>query len=170
MENPAQSIIFRQATLADVEQLCPLLALLFEQEADFQPDRSRQERGLRLLLKNPEFGFILCATANEMVKGMVSILFTPSLIEGGLVGVLEDMVVHPEWRRRGIGSLLLQEALGLAQSAGCTRVMLLTDDCNHEAQRFYQRAGFVSVKGRPWRLTLRHDTTSLSARTGTQDF
>ena len=110
MENPDPSIVFRRATLADVEQLCPHLALLFEQEADFQPDRSRQDCALRLILKNPEFGFIMCATAGELVKGMVSILFTPSIQEGGLVGLLEDMVVHPEWRGRGIGSFLLQEA------------------------------------------------------------
>ena len=155
MENPDPSIVFRRATLADVEQLCPHLALLFEQEADFQPDRSRQDCALRLILKNPEFGFIMCATAGELVKGMVSILFTPSIQEGGLVGLLEDMVVHPEWRGRGIGSLLLQEALGQAQAAGCTRIMLLTDVCNQEAQRFYKRAGFVSVKGRPWRWTSR---------------
>jgi hypothetical protein len=35
------------ATLNDVPQMADLLHLLFTQEADFRPDREKQERGLR---------------------------------------------------------------------------------------------------------------------------
>src|SRR5687767_1407086 len=41
------------ATSGDIPALCDLLILLFSQEADFTPDRAKQERGLRLILHNP---------------------------------------------------------------------------------------------------------------------
>jgi GNAT superfamily N-acetyltransferase len=64
------------------------------------------------------------------------------------------MVVHPDWRERKIGSLLLDRAVAEARTAGCTRLTLLTDGANHQAMRFYSRAGFVRSAMAPFRLSL----------------
>ena len=45
------------ANLTDVPQLADLLNLLFTQEADFTPDREKQERGLRLIIESAHVGF-----------------------------------------------------------------------------------------------------------------
>ena len=45
-----------QATLEDLPQLTDLLEELFTQESDFTPDRSKQMRGLRLILEQPAAG------------------------------------------------------------------------------------------------------------------
>jgi len=144
----------RQACLDDVPQLCSLLAELFTQEADFSPDTERQQRGLRLILDNPEVGRIYCAIRSCAVIGMVTILFTVSTAEGSRAAWLEDMVMQPEWRGRGIGRQLLNHALAEAKMAGCTRITLLTDCENHQAMRFYSRAGFVRSVMTPFRLNL----------------
>jgi GNAT superfamily N-acetyltransferase len=104
-----------------------LLAELFTQEVDFTPDAERQRRGPRFILDNPEVGRIYCATRSEGVIGMITILFTVSTAEGGRAAWLEDMVVHPDWRRRGIGRRLLNHAPAEAKMVGCTRITLLTD-------------------------------------------
>jgi hypothetical protein len=44
------------ATLNDVPQLTELLNLLFTQEADFKPDREKQDRGLRPSSSRPRPG------------------------------------------------------------------------------------------------------------------
>ena len=85
---------------------------------------------------------------------MIAILFTVSTAEGGRAAWLEDMVVHPDWRRRGIGRHLLNHALAEAKMAGCTRITLLTDCQNNQAMRFYSRAGFVRSGMAPFRLKL----------------
>jgi GNAT superfamily N-acetyltransferase len=144
----------RRACLDDVQQLCSLLAELFTQEADFTPDAERQERGLRLILDNPEVGRIYCAIRSDAVVGMVSILFTISTAEGSRTAWLEDMVVHPEWRGRGIGRQLLNHALAEAKTAGCTRITVLTDAGNHQAMRFYSCARFSRSAMVPFRLKL----------------
>jgi GNAT superfamily N-acetyltransferase len=144
----------RQALVDDVPALCALLDGLFEQEADFTPDAERQARGLRLILDNPAAGRVFCATEAGAIVGMVTILFTISTAEGSRAAWLEDMVVHPDWREQSIGSHLLNRAVAEARMAGCTRITLLTDGANHQAMRFYSRAGFVRSAMAPFRLSL----------------
>ena len=140
------------ATAADLPELVALLGVLFTQEADFTPDPARQERGLRMILAQPEAGRVNCLRAGGRVVGMVSLLFSISTAEGGRVAWLEDMVVHPDYRGQGLGEQLLRHALAEARSLGCTRVTLLTDGDNFAAMRFYQRAGFTRSGMVPMRL------------------
>jgi GNAT superfamily N-acetyltransferase len=138
-------------TASDIPQLVELLALLFAQEADFTPDAARQERALRLILEKPEAGRIYCARDGGRVIGMVSLLFSVSTAEGGRVAWLEDMIVRPGHRARGVGESLLRHALGQARELGCSRITLLTDATNSPAIRFYERAGFVRSQMIPLR-------------------
>ena len=142
------------ATRNDIPELCELLDLLFTQEAEFQPDRAAQTRGLMQIIDNPEVGRILIARQGSDIVGMVNLLFTVSTALGARVALLEDMVVHSEFRGSGIGSALLQYAIAFARSVGCQRITLLTDRTNVLAQRFYQRHGFVLSEMIPLRLSL----------------
>jgi GNAT superfamily N-acetyltransferase len=132
-----------KATLADGPALCDLLALLFDQEAEFQPDAAAQLRGLTAILGEPDIGLILVARQGDELAGMVNLLFTISTALGGRVALLEDMVVAPAHRGGGIGTRLLQAAIACAQAQGCRSITLLTDAVNEPAQRFYARQGFT---------------------------
>ena len=52
----------------------------------------------------------------------------------------------------GTGSALLHAAVGVARSAGCRRMWLMTTNDNLDALRFYQRRGFRLVALRPGAL------------------
>ncbi len=143
-----------QATAEDIPQLAELLAILFTQEADFTPDAARQERGVRLIVEQPEVGRIYCAWEDGRLVGMVSLLFTISTAVGSRAAWLEDMVVDPSRRGQGIGEQLLRHAIGDARALGCRRITLLTDSTNSSAMRFYERAGFVRSQMVPFRLSL----------------
>ena len=145
------------ATAADVPALCDLLSLLFAQEADFVPDRAKQERGLRLILDDPRVGAVLVARADGEVVGMVNLLFTVSTAEGARVMLLEDMIVRPDHRGHGVGLQLIDAAIALANERGCARITLLTDEDNNQAQWFYARTGFRRSAMIPMRLTLVSD-------------
>lgn len=140
------------ATVADVPPLAALLEILFAQEAEFVPDRPRQERGLREIIANPATGQILVLREGGAIRGMVSLLYLVSTALGGRVALLEDMVVAPERRGRGAGSMLLGAAIAHARNAGCRRITLLTDGANTAAQRFYARHGFAPSAMMPMRL------------------
>ena len=143
------------ATADDIPALSGLLNVLFSQEAEFTPDAEAQQRGLGMILGNPDIGTILLArNADGEVQGMVNLLWTVSTALGARVALLEDMVVAPAARGLGVGSRLLNAAIAEANRQGCQRLTLLTDADNVDAQRFYRRQGFVPSRMAPWRLQL----------------
>jgi len=139
-------ISIRKATAADVEALVPLLADLFSIEADFRPDVERQRRGLALLLAAPAQSLVLVAERGGEVVGMVTVQLVVSTAEGALSGLLEDMVVAPAARGRGIGRRLLEAAEGWTRERGATRLQLLADRENGPALRFYERMGWRGTR------------------------
>jgi GNAT superfamily N-acetyltransferase len=145
-------ITVEKARLADIPQLCELLQVLFLQEIEFQPDAARQEIALHEIINDEHIGGILVLRDKSHVFGMVSVLYTVSTALGGKVGLVEDLVVHPDCRNRGWGSLLIREAIKLATTAGCLRLTVLTDKENHCAIRFYERHGFAVSSMKPLRL------------------
>ncbi|HEX8310803.1 MAG TPA: GNAT family N-acetyltransferase [Chthoniobacteraceae bacterium] len=141
-----------QATLEDLPQLTDLLVDLFTQERDFQPDRNKQIRGLRLLLEQPNRGRIFVLRQNGTIYGMINLLFTISTAEGGFVVLLEDLIVHSEFRQRGFGDRLLRHGLDYAQKKDFLRVTLLTDRLNEQGARFFKAHGFQESAMMPMRL------------------
>ena len=150
---------FSAAGPDDLPQLVELLGILFTQEHELAPDADKQARGLRLILGDPAIGSIYVArdgaAGSNSVLGMVSILRTVSTAEGGAAGHLEDFVVRPECRGRGLGARLLAYAIEQARAGGLHRLILLTDGDNSSAQRLYERAGFGRSGMLPMRLKLR---------------
>jgi len=138
----------------DVPQLVELLGVLFTQEHELSPDPERQRRALELILADPSRARIYVARAGGKVIGMAALHFTTSTAEGGRVAGLEDCVVHPEQRHKGIGEKLLSYVLKQAKAEGALRVMLLTDGDNTRAQALYRKMGFAPSSMLAMRLKL----------------
>jgi GNAT superfamily N-acetyltransferase len=132
------------ATLEDLPLMAELLADLFAQEPDFHPDQEKQMRGLRLILEQPSRGRIFVLRNSMRIIGMINILFTISTAEGGLVVVLEDLVVHADHRGQGHGGRLLQHATEFAREKQFLRITLLTHRNDERLLEFYRRRGFVA--------------------------
>lgn len=151
-----------QATLEDLPHLTELLTELFSLEGDFVPNPARQMRGLRLLLEQPNRGRIFVVKQNERILGMINLLFTISTAEGGVVILLEDLIIHRDFRGNGLGSRLLEYAIDYARKKDFKRITLLTDRVNAEAQRFYKRHGFFESAMLPMRYVLSEDAGTLA--------
>lgn len=134
-----QNIVYGEASGADIPALVGLLATLFSIEKDFQPDISKQETGLSLLINNTQTATIQVARnhANQVI-GMVSAQLVISTAQGAPSAWVEDMVVDSAYRGQDIGMQLLQNALNWAKKNGATRAQLLVDIENSEALSYYQ--------------------------------
>lgn len=161
MSDELNKPIIEQATLDDLPQLVELLYDLFGHEGDFVPDRVRQERGLRLILEQPNRGRIFVYRWNDRILGMVNLLFTISTAEGGFVVLLEDVVVHHEYRGRGVGTQLLTHAIEYAKQKEFLRITLLADRINEQGHEFFAKLGFFKSQMIPLRLPLARDSATM---------
>jgi GNAT superfamily N-acetyltransferase len=144
----------RVARKTDLAAMTHLLGQLFKQERDFSPAAAKQRRALGLILAQPAMGRLFVLTRGSRVLGMVSLLFTISTAEGGKAAWLEDLVVLPDERGKGLGTRLLSGAIDWARKAGMNRITLLTDTDNVHSLRLYARHGFEASAMRPLRLRL----------------
>lgn len=130
------------ATADDLPALCDLLTELFTLEADFQPDREKQLRGLRLILDTPALGRLFVLRVAGKVAGMANALITVSTAQGTRVLLLEDVIVSRAHRGGKLGRRLVEHVCAWAKGEGMTRVTLLADKDNAPALAFYERLGF----------------------------
>ena len=62
-------------------------------------------------------------------------------------GFVKDLVVHPDYRRRGLGAALLRHVFRHFQGRGLDRVTLKTDSPNtSQAWRLYERLGMQTIR------------------------
>jgi N-acetylglutamate synthase-like GNAT family acetyltransferase len=130
------------ATIEDLPALTELVMNLFALSGDFSPDQSVQERGLQLILEQPNRGRIFVVRNKDQIFGMVNLLFTISTACGGFVILMEDVVIHPDHRGQGYGAMLVDYVVDFAEKKQFKRITLLTDKISAESQEFFRKKGF----------------------------
>ncbi|NTV91864.1 MAG: GNAT family N-acetyltransferase [Chlorobiaceae bacterium] len=136
-------IAVRTATSRDIDRCTELLGILFSEEHEFAPDARAQKQGLSLVIGNASNGIIFVCEVDGTIQGMVMLLFTVSTFIGKKAAILEDMIVEPQWRGKGIGTHLINHATAFAEEEGFGRITLLTDHDNIKALSFYNHLGFI---------------------------
>jgi GNAT superfamily N-acetyltransferase len=145
-------IRLRTALPSDRDAVIDLIHVLNAFEADLTGDRKRDRRAaaayyeelLQRLSKRD--GRIVLAVA----EGRPVALMGFSLDEDAAYvtddvrrhGTVTDLVVREEWRGRGVGRLLLQEAERLTREAGHRRLVIGVLVGNEKAERSYRAFGF----------------------------
>jgi N-acetylglutamate synthase-like GNAT family acetyltransferase len=130
------------ATIEDLAALTELVMNLLDASGDFMADRDIQERGLRLILEQPNRGRIFVVRNDDQIFGMVNLLFTISTARGGFVILMEDVVIHPDHRGQGYGTMLVDYVADFAKKKQFKRITLLTDRISAESQEFFKKQGF----------------------------
>ena len=131
------------ATLDDLPAITELVMDSFSMSSgELRPDREIQERGLRLILEDPSRGRIVVIRNQDQIFGMVNMLFTISTERGGFVIMMEDVVIHPNHRGQGYGTMLLEHVIAFAKQKEFLRITLLTDKISAESQQFFRKLGF----------------------------
>ncbi len=63
--------------------------------------------------------------------------------QGRPYGLIENVITHPDYRKRGLASQVLDAALKTAWAQNCYKVMLLTGSKLESTLQFYENAGFT---------------------------
>jgi len=149
-----QNVRVEPATIEDLPELVQLVEELMSLQGDFMPDREAHERGLALILEQPNRGRIFVLRNDDRIFGMVNLLFTISTAMGGLVVLLEDFIIHPNHRGQSYGTMLLNYVKDFAKHKNFKRITLLTDKIGEESQNFFKKEGFEHSNMIPMRLVV----------------
>lgn len=113
--------------------------------------------GVRGLLGEPQYGFVLLGEYQERNAGLACVSFIWMLEHGGKSAWLDELYVVPELRALGLGTRLLRAACERAAKAGCAAVDLEVDADHERASRLYRREGFLAHRRARWVKPLREE-------------
>jgi ribosomal protein S18 acetylase RimI-like enzyme len=81
---------------------------------------------------------------DDSIIGCLQISFIPGLSRrGAFRGQIESVRVAANFRGNGYGTLMMAWAIEKCREQGCSLVQLTSDKARKDAQRFYQKLGFV---------------------------
>jgi len=140
------SIKIRKAELSDMNKMVSLLKELFSKEEDFTFNETIQRSGLTMMLGDNEKRCIVVAISVEQVIGMCSAQLIVSTAEGGMVALVEDMVITKSYRGQGIGKKLLLSIENWTDKRGTKRLQLLADKNNFSALGFYKKQKWTTTQ------------------------
>jgi len=140
IEHSRMELIVRSGELADLDALRQLYTHLHPID-DPLPEALAIQRW-KAMLTQAGFTCLLGLHDRELVSSCCLVII-PNLTRGGRpYALIENVVTDQDFRRRGFGRALVQEALRRAWEADCYKAMLLTGSQRPETHRFYESCGF----------------------------
>jgi GNAT superfamily N-acetyltransferase len=130
----------RLAEAADLAGLLALYRHLHVVDAPL-PETTGVERLWAAMLAHPGLKCIV-ASSDALLVSSCCLVVIPNLTRGGRpYALIENVVTHADYRRRGFGTAVVKRAMALAWEAGCYKTMLMTGSKQAGTHRFYERCG-----------------------------
>ncbi len=94
------------------------------------------------ILSNPDY-FYLVREEEGMLVSTCNLTIIKNLTrQARPYGLIENVVTHPNYRKKGYGTAVLKKAVQIAREHDCYKVMLLTSQKDDATLNFYKNAGF----------------------------
>ena len=129
-------VLIEELVAGGADQLVALFAAVLPGSATAQAARLDEPE---TFLRDPS-AFALGAYVDDTPVGLAWGLQMRSP-SGQLTTYVHELNVHQNWRRRGVGSALIIEAMTRARSRGSTKFWLSTGGHNETAQALYESLG-----------------------------
>ena len=107
--------------------------------SDYRPDEKDYDQIWDEFQSQTNYFGLVALDEKADVVGYGSI-FIEKKIRGGKMGHIEDIAVHPDFREKGIGKLLINALYQIAQEEKCYKVSLV---CKEHNLSFYQKCDFM---------------------------
>lgn len=84
---------------------------------------------------------IIVIEDNNKIIGTGTLLIENKVIHNmGSVGHIEDIIIHNNYRKQGLGKKLIDELIKISIKANCYKTIL---DCSEKNSNFYEKSGFT---------------------------
>ncbi len=132
-------IQIRAATSDDFDSLLVLFRQLWPTKT-IVPERLREVYARVIVTPSKQY---FCAVEGDRVIGMGAVSYKDNLWQEGVIAYVEELVVHEDCRGEGIGTMLLNHLIALAQERKCRRIELDSAFHRADAHRLYERHGLA---------------------------
>lgn len=134
----------RVATRADISAL---IALYDHLHAGDEKPTDRRAVEVFEQLRSFHGSAIFVGEVDNRLIAACTLIVIPNLTRGGRpFGLIENVVTHADFRRRGLGKLVLDAASDTAWKCDCYKVMLMTGSKDPKTLSFYESVGFAQTK------------------------
>ena len=131
----------RELKSTDLHELLELYSHLHDED-DPLPEDNIVEEVWQEIQNNYNFNYFGVFVDRNLISSC-TLSIVPNLTRGCRpYGVIENVVTHRDYRRKGYASNLLKHALRYAWRKKCYKVMLLTGRKTEEIYSFYASVGF----------------------------
>ena len=131
----------RRATLDELDQLVPLFDG-YRQFYGRPSDLALARSFLSERLTHSQSVIFLAFDDQERAIGFTQLFPSFSSTSAARLFILNDLFVHPDARRSGVGSALLRAAADFGRAASAVELELSTATSNKTAQALYEREGW----------------------------
>lgn len=148
LEAGGSTFTVRRARRGDLAALVALIAAdsLRAAEETADPEGSEPyERAFEAIDADAAQTLVVLETADGRVVGTMQLTVIPGLARRGSTRMqIEAVRVSEELRGLGLGSAMIEWAIGRAREDGVSLVQLTSDARRVDAHRFYERLGFAA--------------------------
>jgi len=141
-------VTFREATINDLDSIVKMLVddeLGKEREHYSAPILDAYIKSFHVISNDPNNELIVACIKDEVV-GVQQLTFIPYLTnQDGWRATIEGVRVASSARGKGIGTMLINQAIDRAKELGCHLIQLTTDKKREETLRFYERLEFTAT-------------------------
>jgi GNAT superfamily N-acetyltransferase len=126
------------ATNSELDNLLPLIAE-YQRFYEAEPNDNRNSAFFKRFIAPSDEGLLLGAWEGRQAVGFACLYWTHSSVSAVDIALLNDLLVVPSGRSRGIGGLLMAAAMSHAAERGYSRLVWQTAPDNDRAQRLYNQ-------------------------------
>ena len=95
------------------------------------------------------------AKDNEKIIASCYICIIPNLTRGGKsIGFIENVITDTEYRGKGIGKKIMENAIKYAKGQNCYKVILQSGNKRTDAHGFYESIGFDGESKKAFEMRL----------------
>jgi GNAT superfamily N-acetyltransferase len=162
LEELQDSVLIREASEEDLPAILALYAQLGMDDGTVLSGDDAKKIFTRM--KNYPDYTLYVAVSGTTVVGSFALLIMDNLgHKGAPSGVVEDVIVHQDWRGRGIGRTMMEKAMSSCAAKGCYKISLTSNKLRHNAHVFYKVLGF-DVHGFSYSVPLQTNSISSGLR------
>lgn len=133
-------MVFRIANEKDLNGIIKLYKILNPEDSELSNDIAIKI--WKNIISSENFKYFV-AIENDEIISSCNISIIPNLTRNGKsFGIIENVITNESYRKKGIGTKVIQMAIEFAKESNCYKIVLLSSKKRVEAHSFYEKLGF----------------------------